>query len=220
MDGKDIKTKRLIYENNLLPSYRKAWHKNYKGDSTLKDDFLACYDDDTWRVCSNLTKSRSRKAKRCRTKVGKCVLEGKGYFFTLTFSDDTLAKTSEKTRRRYVARFLKGICDKYVANIDYGGKNGREHYHAVGLPFWWTFDTYKVGKRMYEDMPNCKDWSKYGFFEIRKVGNTEADMKKVANYTAKLSAHALKDTTLQGKPNPRLITSRKRLKLNRFPRLD
>lgn len=66
-------------------------------------------------------------------------------------------------------------------------------------------------------MPDFRDWNKYGFFSLEKIGNSDTDMKKVSNYTAKLSAHALKKTTLQGKDNPRLITSRKRLKLNRFP---
>lgn len=217
MKGKDIETKRLIYEHGLLPSYKKAWHKNYKGDPSYKEDFIACFGADTYRVARNLNDSVRAKARRTRNKVGQCIIDGNAYFITLTFKDEVLARTSEETRRRYVSRFLKGLCDRYVANIDYGGKKGREHYHAIGLPFFWTFDTYKNGKRLYQDMPDFRDWNKYGFFSLEKIGNSDTDMKKVSNYTAKLSAHALKKTTLQGKDNPRLITSRKRLKLNRFP---
>ena len=58
---------------------------------------------------------------------------GQLYFGTLTFSDKVLDKTTEKTRRRYVVRFLNDISISYVANIDFGKENEREHYHCIFL---------------------------------------------------------------------------------------
>lgn len=72
-------------------------------------------------------------------------------FGTLTFTDDVLKKTSKETRRRYVARFLNDNSIHYVANIDFGKKDDREHYHFIALcnskiePGTWPygFDKYK-----------------------------------------------------------------------------
>lgn len=52
-------------------------------------------------------------------------------FLTLTFTDNVLNNTSEETRKKYVRRFLKEQSTCYIANIDYGTKNEREHYHAL-----------------------------------------------------------------------------------------
>ena len=58
------------------------------------------------------------------------------WFCTLTFGPEILASTTAETRAIYVKRFLKATFGAYVANLDYGGKNGREHYHAVAfLPY-------------------------------------------------------------------------------------
>lgn len=138
---------------------------------------------DSWR-CRKL---------RCFRKIGKCVISGNAYFITLTFTDDVLAKTSDKTRRRYVSRFLKGISETYAANIDFGGANGREHYHAVAVREEFN----ETMKRMWSD--------KYGFIYVEKIGSSESDLKSVCKYVAKLSNHALKASTGQFK---RLIYSR------------
>lgn len=203
----------FIFKHGLQPVYKTAWHRNYKGDPTLKEEFLDCFGEDVYHVCGLNQVSRSRKAKRCRIKVGRQILNGKAYFLTLTFKNEVLARTTEETRRQYVRKALKGISDTYVANIDYGKNTEREHYHAIVEPLPGHLATWKNGKRFYQDMPDLRSWIKdYGFVTIEKIGSTEDDMKKVAKYTAKLSAHALKESTLKGTKTPRLIYSRKRLK--------
>lgn len=213
-------TKRLVLEHQLDKEFSKASKRSFfKNDNRGLEDFLDCYGEEAYRVAKNLCNSRYRKAKKARCKIGHSVVKGNAYFVTLTFKDEVLDKTSRKTRRRYVSRFLKELCDKYVGNIDFGSKGEREHYHALVEPYWWMFDTYKNGKKLYEDMPDFRKWNKYGYFSIEKVGNTDDDLKKVSKYTAKLSAHAIKETTLKGESVPRLLYSRRRLIIKSLPYL-
>lgn len=95
------------------------------------------------------------------------------YFLTLTFDDETLL-LDKKTRRKYVQRFLKENCANYVANIDYGKKNKREHYHAIVCC---------------NDLP---DW-KYGFKKYSLINNE--NIIALSSYIAKISNHAIKDST-------------------------
>lgn len=176
------------------------------GDFGPYNELVQEYGSEAVHIARNINKARYERAKRCRSKVGSSVISGKAYFLTLTFRDEVLSKTMEKTRRRKVSRALKEFCSCYVANIDYGDKkknpqsNEREHYHAlVELREGCTH------KQIVEE------WERLcGFAKAKKVGNTEKDCKKVAKYTAKLSAHALKRSTdKDGKVRaPRLIYSR------------
>lgn len=124
-------------------------------------------------------------------------------FITLTFSDKILQNSTPKDRRRYVQRYLKSQSNYFIANVDYGEKKGREHYHAVIL-----------GKI------DLEPWRKYGHILSEKVGNRKeltrknvpkryrhldektqkslmlADTeKKISKYVAKLTNHAIKETT-------------------------
>jgi hypothetical protein len=101
-------------------------------------------------------------------------------FLTLTFTDEVLNSTTEETRRRYVARFLKSISENYVGNIDYGSKNDREHYHAI-----------VEGQDL-----DLSGWN-YGFTLSLNVGydNIITDSARLSKYINKLSNHATKRTT-------------------------
>lgn len=98
------------------------------------------------------------------------------YFVTLTFSDDALNGTSERTRHRYVQTWLNENCRDYYANVDYGEKNGREHFHAV-VAF----------------KSNIQPW-KYGFDSAKKIkSSTEGGNRhKISGYMLKLTNHAAK----------------------------
>ena len=100
-------------------------------------------------------------------------------FLTLTFRDDVLAKTSSETRRQYVRKWLKDVSTEYVANIDFGSKNGREHYHAVSNarvdPTTWLYGACNVQAVRYN--PESKS------------------CVKLAKYVSKLTNHAIKETT-------------------------
>lgn len=100
-------------------------------------------------------------------------------FITLTFTDEILAKTSQETRKKYVKRYLNSFAFDYVANIDYGSLNGREHYHAV------------VG---YDILLTTPKWE-YGFSYIQNVTKCEKTDEILAKYVSKLTNHAIKNTT-------------------------
>jgi hypothetical protein len=138
-----------------------------------------------------LINSERAKNKRLYLRTKKVVESNKGYFLTLTFTDKVLNSTTELTRRRYVSRFLKENCDYYVANIDYGTKNGREHYHCVCIPNTDLRRTVWV----------------YGFKCVEKTADystSSVDYIKLGRYITKLYRHALKFSN----KSSRLIYSR------------
>lgn len=156
--------------------------------SSQYNDFLEYASNVPTLDCAlRLLESKKRKACKVKDKIRDLVLYGNAIFITLTFNDKTLAKTSFLTRRKYVARYLKANCNNYVANIDFGAKKGREHYHAV------------VNKDI--DFTN---WYKYGAIKVERVRTQESDLQRVARYVSKLTNHALK----VGEGAPRLIYSR------------
>lgn len=134
-----------------------------------------------------LIESKYRKQKKVRDKIAHLVLCDSAIFITLTFKDSVLSKTSAETRRRYVARYLKQNCKEYVANIDFGALNGREHYHAV------------VSKDI-----DFNEWYKLGAINAERVRPLENSTKRISRYISKLTNHALK----VGCVAPRLIYSR------------
>lgn len=208
----DIEAKRLVLDNGLDKVFKDARKASYKGDNSKLEEFNDCFGDRVEKACRNLEQSRIRKARTMRKRVRLSVTLGNAYFITLTFKDDILASTSKETRRRYVSRAFKAIGYKYVANIDYGGKNGREHYHGIIEPLPFCFNSWENGSRKYENVPDFEEWTKkYGFVTIEKIGSTDKDLKKVSKYTAKLSAHAFKETVLKGEKSDRVIYSKKRI---------
>ena len=106
-------------------------------------------------------------------------------FLTITFNDDTLNTTNKETRRVYVRRFLKEHTLKYVANIDYGAKNHREHYHALVC---------------INNLIDTKKW-RYGSINLERVRISKDDVKndttskKLSKYICKLVNHAIKEAT-------------------------
>lgn len=104
------------------------------------------------------------------------------FFVTLTFRDEVLEKTSDRTRHRYVSKFLNDNTLDYVANVDYGSKTNREHYHAVV-----ALDGEKT----------ALEWA-YGFASYKPcrmstIKNAKGNCK-IAKYLTKMSNHATKLT--------------------------
>lgn len=121
------------------------------------------------------------RVKRLKDRVAKMLNKGKCIFLTLTFNDLTLANTTEKERRVAVVRYLKAFNSDYVANIDFGANNHREHYHAL----------------IVADKVNYSKWNKYGNINGQKVrlSDIDNDKTKLSKYIAKLTNHAIKETT-------------------------
>lgn len=113
---------------------------------------------------------------RLKNRISKYLSLGNCLFLTLTFDDSVLNNTSEDTRRQYVRKWLKKYSSYYIANIDYGSKNEREHYHAIIL----------------YDRINSNEWP-YGFSSVKPIRST-SDYKALAKYINKLTNHAIKKT--------------------------
>lgn len=152
---------------------QKELYKSQDGERFLQ--WLEFITRDCRIDCSiRLLESEYRRYSRAREHIEQLVKSGKAVFITLTFTNEVLSKTSAKTRRKYVSRYLKSQCDFYVANIDYSPLKQREHYHAV------------VSSRC-----DMKQWQ-YGFVWTEIVRTQDFDCKRVARYVAKLTSHAFK----------------------------
>lgn len=167
-------------------------------DDYIKDTFLMCYDNETLNNVSKTYNNYSAKKRRLKTKITKNYRFGYCYFLTLTFSDYCLDSCSEKTRRRYVTRFLSGLNAFYIANIDYGSRTEREHYHAF-VVLENELDVYKTvkqGKKLFLHSKLLDNWS-FGFYSCLSCLTDDDDISRVSKYIAKFSNHALKGTTRQ-----------------------
>lgn len=137
---------------------------------------------DVVRVCYNLNINHWKRTNRLKNRISKMVSGSPCLFLTLTFKDSVLNSTSQDTRRRYVTRFLKSFGVEYIANIDFGKNNGREHYHAI----------------LQADKIDYSLWN-YGAINGRRINACYSSNVKLAKYISKLTNHALKKTTKQNR---------------------
>ena len=170
-----------------VPTFRDIDLTEYRELIELNKKFSDFFGDD-WNIAMKLNHNEYKRVKRLKEKMLDSVLSDNALFLTLTFSDDTIARTTIPTRRRYVSRYLKSQSAFYIANIDFGARNGREHYHAV-----------VVGQSI-----DYKAWHSLGAIKGLKIAPTRNDTTRVSKYVAKLSNHAIKETTR----SVRLIYSR------------
>lgn len=194
--NKDVALKEAILNDNLDIVFNKARLEAFKGNGEPLEALKETYGKDVARVTANINNSKRKKYKRCRHRIEQMVLDGNAWFLTLTFNDKTLERTSKDTRRQYVRRNLQKHFEIYVANIDYGSKNEREHYHAL---IYCQHDPTSEIKAF---------WDKYGFSKIEQVRITEDDVKRTIKYVVKLTRHALKETTSKGQSTDRVIYSK------------
>lgn len=173
------------YENQIIltgeiPSFWKRYSKglntNELYDYCKKNNLLKEFHE-----AHKINHAFHGRTKRLQERVKSMLLNGNCLFLTLTFTDATLLETNSKTRRDYVRRYLKSFGVPYIANIDFGKLNKREHYHAI------------INTSMIDYSP----WRKYGNINGEKIRNKdiENDTKKLSKYVAKLSNHAIKETT-------------------------
>lgn len=117
-----------------------------------------------------------RRNTRLKNTLKRYMTQGNCLFLTFTFTDKALSKTSPQYRRHQVTDFLKKYSNSYVANVDFGEKNGREHYHAF----------------IQCDMVSQTDW-KHGNLDWERV-RPSSDPLCMSRYMSKLVNHAVKDT--------------------------
>lgn len=191
MLDKDI-AKSAVLNSGLDKEISKASFEDFRNGGTSNlEEYIATYGYDLVEVALRLNQAKYKRKQRVQNRIEWYIATGEVVFLTLTFNPETLANTSVETRRTYVRKYLKRNASEYVANIDFGGKNGREHYHALAV-MQGDFD--------------YKEWHKYGAIKGEKVRTKKDDIERTCKYVAKLSNHAMK---VDGKA-PRLIYSRKR----------
>lgn len=138
--------------------------------------FHRMFNLENWEEARRINHASRARIQRLKRRIAAMLKNGECLFLTLTFTDEVLRKTTEDTRRQAVRRYLKSFGVPYVANIDYGKKNGREHYHAV-------IQTEHVDYSAYT----------YGAINGEKIHSAE-DYVKLSKYVAKLTNHAIKQT--------------------------
>lgn len=168
--------KKELFQENPFLSWRSLKQKVYD-HFTIDLGYPVYIVDQAFKVVS----CNSSRRLRCLEKTTNIVNNNKYVFFgTLTFNNDILANTSDKTRRRYVSYYLKSISSDYIANIDFGDKNKnpnsneREHYHCLIAT---------------DKKPSS--W-KYGFCKFELIGSSDLDCKRISKYIVKLTNHSMK----------------------------
>lgn len=167
-----------LYSHFALVEYGLVIHCNLDYQTAIcRRTFLLENYPNEWKEAENINRAFYQRVKRLKDRISKMLCAGNCLFLTLTFTDEVLLSTSALTRRRYITRFLKSFDTRYIANIDFGEKNHREHYHAVIL-----LD--RIDTSLYP----------YGALNVQKVRST-SDFTKLSKYISKLTNHAIKETT-------------------------
>lgn len=193
----NYKLKAKVLSTDLPKKVNKLRKKEYRLHSCYDDSFdqkkqecddmycdlVLAYGYDEFKEAIRINNANWQRFKRISHRVTQ-YLHFPCVFLTLTFKDEVLNGTTEKTRRKYVSTFLRGLSHNYVANIDYGKDDRythREHYHAL-----------VVGQIRKEDLSY---WTtNIGFTYIETIrGRCGSD--SIAMYIAKLTNHAIKDST-------------------------
>jgi len=126
--------------------------------------------------------SNMKRRENIKRRIEEMLATNHCYFLTLTFNDKSFERNiTSDTRRRYITRFLKEQCKCYVANVDFGSKFGREHYHAVVVPKS-KIDFSRYRSKFDNSNINCE----------RLFNNTKSK-DTYTRYINKLTNHSLKD---------------------------
>lgn len=195
---KDIDLMKKVNLLTLFEHFPKA-QKDSKWTAKELSSFLySKYEFETVEYAKKAKNAHYAKVARLKKRVAFILTNSpQSFFVTLTFRDDVIANTNEATRREYVRKFLKAHSNgsHYLANIDYGAKNGREHYHAItnfscsgwkyGHQLSKPIQLYAPLSAKYDNLPD----------EEYKQKAFETTQKRLSKYTAKLGFHAVKETT-------------------------
>lgn len=184
--------------------------KKYGNDSSLHsalDNILwysvpllySNFKQDFREICKKWAKTHQRR-RRIRKYVNEMALTFPRLMLcTLTFND-VLMTTSEDSRKQYVSRYLNSVCADYFACIDFGGKLGREHYHAIIAA---DYPMQFVGKHKRRDCYDFKDESKRwsnGWSNFTYIDTDGANVYKVLGYAMKSVNYAFKAADSGYKP--------------------
>lgn len=201
MSKPDYKLKsKILQEYKKLDLYNKCQKVLYKysyGKNVTFEEFqqagqilqmLEKNNSREYKEYSRIANAKCKRVQKLKNRIFEMIYKNDCLFLTLTFNNYSMEHNSADSRRQAVRRFLNSLKVPYVANIDFGGKNNREHYHAV----------VQIGKIDYHL------W-KYGAINGLKIRNdlkcdddgviTSESVEKISRYVAKLTNHAIKETT-------------------------
>ena len=185
----ELKSK-LLREVTMLENYKRysksVYHYVYGKDMSNDIPYSMALDlsyfhrthfPEEWKECGRISHAHCNRVVRLKKRIADMVLLSPCLFLTFTFNDYSLSHNTADSRKQAVRRFLNDLNVPYVANIDFGKKNHREHYHAV----------------VAIERIDYKSW-KYGAINGQTIRNHTDDIKKLAKYVAKLTNHAIKET--------------------------
>lgn len=191
---------KILKEHTYLDLYNKAKKKIYryvfKDDISEKEYFIANEtlaflkkrSEKEFKEYERISHAKSERVGRLKRKMLDMVFGYDCLFLTLTFTDKKLGSTSAEFRRIAVKRFLSQFNVPYIANIDFGKKNGREHYHAVLQIDRIDYHLWKYGRIDGEKIRNDISFDEDGVI-------TSESIERIARYISKLTNHAIKETT-------------------------
>lgn len=157
----------VVYDNSYGMTYQKAGELYNYYEVNFPKEF---------KECKRIWHAHLSRVSRLKKRVESIVSRGDCVFVTLTFNEKSM-QYKESVRKQYVKEYLSSLECAYVANIDYGKKYEREHYHAL----------------VAVDRVDFKEW-KYGRINGKRVLNHTNDISRISKYIAKLVNHAIKET--------------------------
>lgn len=128
--------------------------------------------------CNKINHAYYNRVNRLLERV-EIILQKPCLLLTFTWDNEHINESSIETKRKYVQRVLNKLGCHYVANIDYGSKNDRVHFHALA----------QIDKI---DNTNKQLWC-YGALNFKQV--RVKNSKALSKYLHKLTNHAIKETT-------------------------
>ena len=176
-----------LIESGAYKEYKRIRREVFNAKLDPKDVSLFPFSEEETKELQKMYEAHKKRNKRMYEKLCTWIYMKKHsrlyknyhlIFATMTFTDQQMDNTSEKTRRRYIVRYLNSVSEHYIANIDFGAENGREHYHAL------IFTSERLG---------IGDWKK-GFAFYEEVKFKSNDYIKTIKYLNKLTNHSFKDS--------------------------
>lgn len=177
------------YDNNIkveFPSWLGVKCESIETLENIKKIVKDKCSDNMLYIAYNLNKKKTQNKKKLKDYIS-IMLKRPCIFLTINFNDALLDNTTRTTRHQYVKHYLKSLSPYYIANIDFGKHNEREHYHALVVA-----DSVPTGK--------ASLWVKKGRGCIYALKVYDPNEKKLSEYILKFSNHATKETTKDYRP--------------------
>ena len=150
----------------------KELFKNLKSRVRKETPYYMEYEKEYNRIKERRKKGIQRY-KKYATKMFEYYFEL--YWCTFTISEEWIGKKTKEEFKKELQKWLKKNAKDYIANIDFGEKNERLHFHAI------------VASK-----ENYFTW-KYGHLFVKEI-NIRKGTEAIARYANRFANHATKST--------------------------